>query len=473
MINKTNHLTNKICGETKMSKKMSQKKISLIVLCVVLLIAAIVAAVLIINYFNKNKVIDGVKYTLSQDKTYFSVTGVTSDAGSEITISSECDGLPVERIAGSAFYQNSTLSKVNIPESIKSIGANAFNSCTALKEITIPNNVKSVGSFAFAACTKLSKVVIGDGVAYLGYAVFSGCTNLATISISDSIKFVGDYAFENCDKLSYNIKNNVNYVGDSNNKYVIAVGVTKTTISAINLEETCKIISYKAFYGCDLLTSLIIPDGVIQICGSALPSELKYLSIPNSVNILSVGALGIANKLEYKVKDNVKYIGNTSNPYLVCMGVNNTSDKVTSLAEGCKIIYNSIFKGNEELEEVIIPEGITSIGYAAFKGCTNLTSITIPEGVQYIGYEAFSNCSNITEINLPSTIVSLGGYAFDGNENRIQISYNGTMQEWTFISGLEAYGFSLTYRQGLLKYDLLCTNGTMSSEYYGTWQNSN
>ena len=46
-------------------------------------------------------------------------------------------------------------------------------------------------------------------------------------------------------------------------------------------------------------------------------------------------------------------------------------------------------KANEQLSEIIIRTGTTTIGCSAFKGCTSLSSVTLPDGVTKIDRSAF------------------------------------------------------------------------------------
>ena len=98
-------------------------------------------------------------------------------------------------------------------------------------------------------------------------------------------------------------------------------------------------------------------------------------------------------------------------------------------------IGNNAFKGNINLQRVIIPDsvitighqafyncrrltsiklpaGLTSIEYGAFQGCRGITSITIPEGVTSIGDKVFYNCSRLASITLPNSLSSIGDTAF-------------------------------------------------------------
>ena len=76
-----------------------------------------------------------------------------------------------------------------------------------------------------------------------------------------------------------------------------------------------------------------------------------------------------------------------------------------------KIITEEAFMGNKNIEEVVLPEGITRIGQNAFKNCTNLKKINIPSSVTYIQTYAFLN-SGLTKITIPGSVSTIGAGAF-------------------------------------------------------------
>ena len=47
-------------------------------------------------------------------------------------------------------------------------------------------------------CSSLTSVNIPNSVTAIGYGTFSGCTNLQKVNIGNSVKAVGGYAFYNC-----------------------------------------------------------------------------------------------------------------------------------------------------------------------------------------------------------------------------------------------------------------------------------
>ena len=62
------------------------------------------------------------------------------------------------------------------------------------------------------------------------------------------------------------------------------------------------------------------------------------------------------------------------------------------------------YKQREDLKEIIIPEGITSIDSEAFFDCASLTTITFPESLRRIEYNAFVGCTSLQKIVLPSSL---------------------------------------------------------------------
>ena len=82
------------------------------------------------------------------------------------------------------------------------------------------------------------------------------------------------------------------------------------------------------------------------------------------------------------------------------------------LPVGVTSIGEWTFGGCSSLTSIAIPESVTSIEYGAFTGCSSLTSIAIPEGVTSIGHAAFWDCSSLTSIAIPESVTSIGGSAF-------------------------------------------------------------
>ena len=121
----------------------------------------------------------------------------------------------------------------------------------------------------------------------------------------------------------------------------------------ITYDSPIMYIGERAFYICESLTSVVIPDSVTEIGGWAFcrcPS-LTSITIPNGV---------------------------------------------TSIEQ-----YT--FNGCSSLTSVTIPNSVTSIGDGAFQYCESLASIVIPENVTNIGGWAFERCTSLTSITFNGT----------------------------------------------------------------------
>ena len=94
------------------------------------------------------------------------------------------------------------------------------------------------------------------------------------------------------------------------------------------------------------------------------------------------------------------------------------------IEKGVTSIGDSAFEYCRSLTSIEIPEGVTSIGYNSFFDCRSLTSIKIPEGVTRIGYVAFWGCSSLTSIEIPESVTSIGENAFDYCGSLISIEVN-------------------------------------------------
>ena len=373
----------------------------------------------------------GLAYSVNTGGETCTITGTGTCIDSEISIPKEIDGYTVTAIAPYAFYNNSGIITVLIPEGVTSIGDKAFYNCSSLTSITIPESVITIGEEAFSGCLNivettipiiavkhipkdnLKTLVITSGTT-IGASAFSNCTRLTRVTIPDSVTTIGQYAFYGCSSLTRIIvdENNTKYKSLDGNIYT-KDGTTLIQYacgkSGITIPKSVTTIGQYAFFGCDSLTSIIIPDSVTSI-GIGAFGGCESLT---SITLPFVGA----------TKDGE---GETHFGYIFGADTNN---------------YNSICVP-DSMKEVVITGG--TIGSYAFSGCDSLTSVTIGNSVTYIGRWAFDNCRNLTDVIFKDPN---GWYVIDSHdvaEEITRVTLTNTTKNATYLTS--TYGRYYWYK---------------------------
>ena len=208
-------------------------------------------------------------------------------------------------------------------------------------------------------------------------------------------------------------------VTEGNKKYSGEVTIP-STISYKSRTLTVTSIGTSAFYSCNDLTSITIPNSVTSIGASAFfgCKGLTSIIIPNSVTSIGDYAFSLCTGL--------KTVINFSNmAFSEGFGVAYYADKVFNVQNG-SIEGDFVFDVIEDVNtlcgyigkagDIVLPSDYKNesyvIGMAAFSGCTGLTSITIPNSVTSIGERAFEFCNNLTSVTIGNSVTSIENYAF-------------------------------------------------------------
>ena len=351
-----------------------------------------------------------------------------------------------------------------IPEGITCIEYGAFGGCSNLSSIVIPNSVTSIEPYAFEACGELTSITLSENLCSIGEGAFLDCTKLKEITIPASVTSIGGAAFNAC----YNLASITCEAlvpptfGESAKSHFSVSASTPVYVPATSLEAYQTADVWKEFTNIQPIAS-IIASGT---CGSKLTWNL----MDNGVLVIE----GIGAMTNYSSSSAIpwfSYIDNITSVIIkegvtnICNSAFDGCRSLTSLTppEGVTSIGSSAFDGCSSITCITLPESLTSIGDSAFRECRSLTSITLPEGVTRIGSYAFYGCSSLTAIILPEGVTSIGNYAFYGCSSLTSI---------TIPESVTSIGSSAFYGCGG-KLTVNCNIPSASSLSQGVFYNSN
>ncbi len=203
------------------------------------------------------------------------------------------------------------------------------------------------------------------------------------ISIPNTINTLHRDTFKYCKNLKYNEYDNALYLGNKQNPYVVLVKAKSDDIESCNIAQGAKIIHDGAFFNCEKLNKIIVPNSIERIFDMHLHSS---------------------SPLDVYISDLVAWCN-------ISFGARNERD----LNE---YFFNGDLYLNEELvTELIIPEGVEIIKKNAFKGCKSITKVIIPNSVRYIEECAFDCSFSLKSIIIPSSVDYIGLYAISGGSD--------------------------------------------------------
>ena len=291
-------------------------------------------------------------FKLNSARTGYIIVDCNGASG-DITLPSEHNGLPVTGIGYEAFRNCSSITSIEIPESITSIGFAAFADCISLNSLELPESITNIDSRA------------------LWYSL------VIDLTINN------DYCMQQLE-LDYYSSYDMNYYN-------------YCPLTNLTLGKNVSYFNARAFYDLKGGTSYSLFNGVtVHPENECFYSEDGVLYNKDTTEILFCSD----EKTEIIIPNTVKIIGE----YAFC-GCN----KLTSVQIPVSVreIENYAFVRCSELVSLVIPGNVRNIGKQVFGDCVKLSEITLSEGVKSLGSGVFYNCQSLENIVLPSTITSL------------------------------------------------------------------
>ena len=216
------------------------------------------------------------------------------------------------------FFNNKSLTSIQLPKGLVEFSDNAFNGCTALNNIVMPSTVKAIYNYVFQDCTSLSNITLNEGCTTLGNHVFKNCP-LAAVTFPKTLGSIDEWAFEGT-KLE-------------------TVDLSNTQIK--NLPKGC-------FYNCQQLNDVKLPIALTDIGECAFyKSAIASITLPSSLQKIDKFAF--------------------QNTQLTNVVIPTTTGRIE---EGA-------FSDNANLKTVVVNGSKCYLAYQAFWNCSNLTDVYI------------------------------------------------------------------------------------------------
>lgn len=335
-------------------------------------------------------------------------------------------------------FQNTQITSIVIPASIKTIAAGAFYGCRQLKKVDLPEGLTQIGAAAFAGCYNLETIYIPSTVtdiaSYTEYGyrsyTFGGCRSLVNVTIPKGVKTLATGCFKGSGIINLTIPSSVTTL-EANSLDAASLKTLKLCVKDIDR------LSFKSStFGNVSKTNLIVPLGSKQVYQEFYPwmsfnsiSEYDDGSEPFVPSKIIAHYNGIRYIIENGVatvaRQNVELEGEVVIPE--ALEYNGETYNVTKIVSPTDIIArssnettteNGAFQ-NCQITSVVLPNSITVIPAGAFNGCHELTNVNLGNKVTQLGAACFAGCTSLEEIMLPSSITEFGSYTRYGQKSYI------------------------------------------------------
>ncbi len=325
-------------------------------------------------------------------------------------LSQLCDGKVVipagtTTIAPSAFYKCNDIVEVVIPASVVEIGMMSFSQAGNLRTVTFDgeSQLEQIGMTAFFS-TALTGIELPASMKLIGDAAFAYVEELTELSIHDDATVDIDInAFIDTGLTSVTGGKSVKSIGE------YAFKDTRNLKSVGNIGQELTSLAKEAFRNSGIMsfdlsqTRLsVLPSAAFRGC-----SSLKNFTFPAFNGLVTIEGMALAETglEEVTIPDSVTTIG--INVFYGCMSLT-----TAHVGSGITELNGQVFNLCEKLDTVTFGGALTDIGQKAFLGCIKLTTIILPSSLKSIGAWVFKGCSSLKHLELPTGLTTIAYEAF-------------------------------------------------------------
>lgn len=371
------------------------------------------------------------------------------------------------------FKGSAKITKVTLPESVKTIGNGSFHGCSNLVTVEGTENVTYIGVNAFCHCSSLTSINLPAVTTIDGYS-FEGCFSLITVNMP-SVSVIGPQAFISCYALktvdlpkitsipgqvfmycssleSVNLPM-VTSIGDNAFDYtrIIEVSLPATLQSLGNgnfgsavkivLSPTTPPVLTNSYYNEEFSScaTLIVPESSLEAYKSAdvwskyagqmlsqsdvIDYDVTTTAQDNTSGLHDVIGEDNLNKVvSLKVKGTINGYdimimrNKMANLHWLDLSEANIVANPYEYYTGChtedNVVGSHAFYDQDKLVSIKLPNSVTSIGNYAVADCNNLIEAVLPNKVVTIGEGALQSCSELKKVEFPPTLKNIQSSAF-------------------------------------------------------------
>ena len=338
----------------------------------------------------------------------------------EVEVATIVSGKPVTVIGDGVFESNSRkklrdepyVEAVRLPDSINEIGGWAF---PYVKDINLPKGLKKIGPCALSFYGA-EELVIPDSVEFIGSAAF-WYSDLRKVVLPSSVQKIEPMPFEFCNQLeeiligednenyktvdgvlySKDGKKLIQYPAGKGDTYTVEEGTEtigygafaqgavlildeSSVLKRVTFPSTLRIIENAAFYGCEYLESIELPDSLEEIGAVAFgnlysfsgpKAQIEKIYIGPSVQKIGEMAFSGIKPESFEVDRNNEYYSSRGG-----FITNKSGDTILAVPRGVK-------------GSLLVPEGITTLPGSIFTDW-DVTDYYIPDSAFRFSPDTFS-----------------------------------------------------------------------------------